>query len=184
VTIEHLIQTDAAINPGNSGGPLLDSAGRLIGINTAIYSPSGASAGIGFAVPVDTVMRVVPQLIKTGKYIRPALGIEVDEQLNRRLQALTSTQGVFVLRVAPGSAAQKAGLSGITVGPEGIVPGDRITGIGGAPSTMSPSCSHGLTTKRWGMWLSCQLSGPVSQGRCAWSCNLAPDLKLRTSGDR
>ncbi|MBN0903260.1 trypsin-like peptidase domain-containing protein, partial [Pseudomonas aeruginosa] len=78
--IDHLIQTDAAINPGNSGGPLLDSAGRLIGINTAIYSPSGASAGIGFAVPVDTVMRVVPQLIKTGKYIRPALGIEVDEQ--------------------------------------------------------------------------------------------------------
>ncbi|WP_142900358.1 S1C family serine protease, partial [Klebsiella pneumoniae] len=68
--IDHLIQTDAAINPGNSGGPLLDSAGRLIGINTAIYSPSGASAGIGFAVPVDTVMRVVPQLIKTGKYIR------------------------------------------------------------------------------------------------------------------
>jgi len=133
VTIEHLIQTDAAINPGNSGGPLLDSAGRLIGINTAIYSPSGASAGIGFAVPVDTVMRVMPQLIKTGKYIRPALGIEVDEQLNLRLQALTSTQGVFVLRVAPGSAAQKAGLSGITVGPEGIVPGDRITGIGGAP---------------------------------------------------
>ena len=112
---------------------MLDSAGRLIGINTAIYSPSGASAGIGFAVPVDTVMRVVPQLIKTGKYIRPALGIEVDEQLNRRLQALTSTQGVFVLRVAPGSAAQKAGLSGITVGPEGIVPGVRITGIDGAP---------------------------------------------------
>lgn len=133
VTIEHLIQTDAAINPGNSGGPLLDSAGRLIGINTAIYSPSGASAGIGFAVPVDTVMRVVPQLIKTGKYIRPALGIELDEQLNRRLQALTGTQGVFVLRVAPGSAAQKAGLSGITVGPEGIVPGDRITGMDGAP---------------------------------------------------
>lgn len=131
VTIEHLIQTDAAINPGNSGGPLLDSAGRLIGINTAIYSPSGASAGIGFAVPVDTVMRVVPQLIKTGKYIRPALGIEVDEQLNRRLQALTSTQGVFVLRVAPGSAAQKAGLSGITVGPEGIVPGDRIIDVDG-----------------------------------------------------
>lgn len=132
-TFENFIQTDAAINPGNSGGPLLDSAGRLIGINTAIYSPSGASAGIGFAVPVDTVMRVVPQLIKTGKYIRPALGIEVDEQLNRRLQALTGTQGVFVLRVAPGSAAQKAGLSGITVGPEGIVPGDRITGIDGAP---------------------------------------------------
>lgn len=130
--IDHLIQTDAAINPGNSGGPLLDSAGRLIGINTAIYSPSGASAGIGFSVPVDTVMRVVPQLIKNGKYIRPALGIEVDEQLNARLQAMTGSRGVFVLRVTPGSAAQKAGLAGIEVSPQGIVPGDRIVNIDGA----------------------------------------------------
>ncbi|MDX5445635.1 MAG: trypsin-like peptidase domain-containing protein [Zoogloeaceae bacterium] len=130
--IDHLIQTDAAINPGNSGGPLLDSAGRLIGINTAIYSPSGASAGIGFAVPVDTVMRVVPQLIKTGKYARPALGIEVDEQLNARLQALTGSQGVFVLRVAPGSAADKAGLAGVEVTSQGIAPGDRIVSIDGA----------------------------------------------------
>ncbi|MFY2840889.1 S1C family serine protease [Achromobacter ruhlandii] len=129
--IEHLIQTDAAINPGNSGGPLLDSAGRLIGINTAIYSPSGASAGIGFSVPVDTVMRVVPQLIKNGKYIRPALGIEVDEQLNARLQAMTGSRGVFVLLVTPGSAAQKAGLAGIEVSPQGIVPGDRIVNIDG-----------------------------------------------------
>jgi len=133
VTIEHLIQTDAAINPGNSGGPLLDSAGRLIGINTAIYSPSGASAGIGFSVPVDTVMRVVPQLIKNGKYIRPALGIEVDEQLNARLQGMIGSRGVFVLRVTPGSAAQKAGLVGIEVSPQGIVPGDRIVNIDGAP---------------------------------------------------
>ena len=77
-TIEHLIQTDAAINPGNSGGSLLDSAGRLIGINTAIFSPSGASAGIGFAVSVNTINRVVPELIRNGKYIRPALGFEVD----------------------------------------------------------------------------------------------------------
>jgi S1-C subfamily serine protease len=91
--IEHLIQTDAAINPGNSGGPLLDSAGRLIGINTAIFSPSGASAGIGFAVPVDTVNRVVPQLIRHGKYIRPALGIEIDEDLNRRLTRLLGVEG-------------------------------------------------------------------------------------------
>ncbi len=129
--IDHLIQTDAAINPGNSGGPLLDSAGRLIGINTAIYSPSGASAGIGFAVPVDTVMRVVPQLIKTGKYIRPALGIEVDEQLNTRLQALTGSKGVFVLRVTPGSAAHRAGLVGVEVTAGGIVPGDRVISIDG-----------------------------------------------------
>ncbi|MBP9684880.1 MAG: trypsin-like peptidase domain-containing protein, partial [Rhodoferax sp.] len=83
--VEHLIQTDAAINPGNSGGPLLDSAGRLIGINTAIYSPSGTSAGIGFAVPVDTVNRVVPQLIRLGKYVRPSLGLRMDEELNQRL---------------------------------------------------------------------------------------------------
>ena len=129
--IDHLVQTDAAINPGNSGGPLLDSAGRVIGINTAIYSPSGASAGIGFAVPVDTVMRVVPQLIKTGRYIRPALGIEVDEQLNQRLLALTGSKGVFVLRVTPGSAAHKAGLAGVEITPQGIVPGDRIIGVDG-----------------------------------------------------
>lgn len=129
--VDGLIRTDAALNPGNSGGPLLDSAGRLIGINTAIYSPSGASAGIGFAVPVDTVMRVVPQLIKTGKYIRPALGIEVDEQLNQRLLALTGSKGVFVLRVTPGSAAHKAGLAGVEITPQGIVPGDRIVRIDG-----------------------------------------------------
>jgi len=129
--VESFIQTDAAINPGNSGGPLLDSAGRLIGINTAIYSPSGASAGIGFAVPVDTVMRVVPQLIKTGKYIRPALGIEVDEQINARLQALTGSKGVFVLRVTPGSAAHRAGLVGVEVTAGGIVPGDRVISIDG-----------------------------------------------------
>jgi len=82
-SIDHLIQTDAAINPGNSGGPLLDSAGRLIGINTAIYSPSGAYAGIGFAVPVDTVNEIVPQLIAEGRYIRPSLGISVDANINR-----------------------------------------------------------------------------------------------------
>lgn len=131
--IKHLIQTDAAINPGNSGGPLLDSAGRLIGINTAIYSPSGASAGIGFAVPVDTVMRVVPQLIKTGRYIRPALGIEADEQLNARLAAATGIIGVYVLRVAPGSAAEKAGLRGVSSNTNGIEPGDVIVAVEGKP---------------------------------------------------
>jgi S1-C subfamily serine protease len=131
-TIEHLIQTDAAINPGNSGGPLLDSSGRLIGINTAIFSPSGASAGIGFAVPVDTVNRVVPQIIRTGRYIRPALGIEVDEALNKRLQSLLDVQGVFVLRVAPGSAAAKAGLQGAQIGRDGsIAPGDVIVAVQG-----------------------------------------------------
>lgn len=130
--IEHLIQTDAAINPGNSGGPLLDSAGRLIGISTAIYSPSGASAGIGFAVPVDTVNRVVPQLIRGGKYIRPTLGIEVDDGINQRLASVSGIVGVFVLRVSPGSAAARAGLKGASItGDRGVVPGDIITAVNG-----------------------------------------------------
>ncbi|MGE0387367.1 MAG: S1C family serine protease [Gammaproteobacteria bacterium] len=131
-SIEHLIQTDAAINPGNSGGPLLDSAGRLVGITTAIYSPSGASAGIGFAVPADTVNRVVPQLIRNGKYIRPALGIQVDEDLNRRLAPAIRVEGVVILRVTPGSAAAAAGLRGIKVSPDGAVtPGDVIVAVDG-----------------------------------------------------
>ncbi len=130
--IDHLIQTDAAINPGNSGGPLLDSAGRLIGITTAIYSPSGASAGIGFAVPVDTVNRVIPQIIKQGRYVRPALGIEVDEGINQRLAQLLGVEGVFVLGVNPGSAAEAAGLEGATLSSDGgIAPRDIIVAIEG-----------------------------------------------------
>nr|WP_232470412.1 MULTISPECIES: trypsin-like peptidase domain-containing protein [Methylococcus] len=134
VTIEHLIQTDAAINPGNSGGPLLDSAGRLIGINTAIYSPSGAFSGVGFAVPVDTVNRVVPQLIGRGQYIRPALGIAVDEGLNQRAVQRLGITGVLVLKVNPGSAAEAAGLKGATLLPDGrLIPGDIILAVEGRP---------------------------------------------------
>jgi len=130
--VEHLIQTDAAINPGNSGGPLLDSAGRLIGINTAIYSPSGASAGIGFAVPVDTVARVVPQLIAKGKYIRPVLGIQIDDGLNERLVRSLGTKGVYILKVSPGSAADTAGLKAAQLTRDGrVIPGDIITAING-----------------------------------------------------
>ena len=133
-TVDHLIQTDAAINPGNSGGPLLDSAGRLIGINTSIYSPSGASAGIGFAIPVDTVNRVVPQLIRHGKYIRPGLGIEADDDLNQRLTSIMNIEGVVILRVPQGSAAEAAGLKGATVARSGeIVAGDIITAIESKP---------------------------------------------------
>jgi len=131
-TIEHLIQTDAAINPGNSGGPLLDSAGRLIGITTAIYSPSGASAGIGFAVPVDTVNRVVPQVIRHGKYIQPGLGLELDERINERLKAVLHVDGIVILRVAEGSSAARAGLKGARVTREGdVIPGDIIIAVGG-----------------------------------------------------
>ncbi|HTN93248.1 MAG TPA: trypsin-like peptidase domain-containing protein [Gallionella sp.] len=133
-TVEHLIQTNAAINPGNSGGPLLDSAGRLIGINTAIYSPSGASAGIGFAVPVDTVNRVVPQLIRDGKYTRPVIGIGIDEDINQRLTSIMKINGVVVLRVPPGSAAAVAGLKGVDVMRDGsIIPWDIITAVEGKP---------------------------------------------------
>ena len=131
-TIEHLIQTDAAINPGNSGGPLLDSAGRLIGINTAIYSPSGASAGIGFAVPVDTVNRVVPQLIAYGKDLHPSLGIAVDADINRVVTSRLGVTGVLVLKVEPGSSAEAARLRGTRVDPRGnVVPGDVILAIDG-----------------------------------------------------
>jgi len=130
--LDRLIQTDAAINPGNSGGPLLDSAGRLIGVNTAIYSPSGASAGIGFAVPVDTVNRVVPRLIAHGRYIRPTLGIRVEEQLNAALSARLGIEGVFVLEVEPGSAAERAGLRPARLRREsGFQTGDVITEIDG-----------------------------------------------------
>jgi len=131
-TIEHLIQTDAAINPGNSGGPLLDSAGRLIGINTAIYSPSGAYAGIGFAVPVDTVNRVVPQLIARGKYIRPSLGISVDADINRALTKELGVKGVLLLKVEAGSAASAAGLRGTTIDRDGhVIAGDIIVALDG-----------------------------------------------------
>jgi S1-C subfamily serine protease len=130
--LEHLIQTDAAINPGNSGGPLLDSAGRLVGMNTAIYSPSGAAAGIGFAVPVDTVNRVVPSLVRDGHYEQPSIGIRVDERLNERLEEVTGIEGAFVLRVAEGSSADEAGLKAARVSREGeFVGGDIILSVNG-----------------------------------------------------
>ena len=126
--ISGVIQTDAAINPGNSGGPLLDSAGRLIGVNTAIFSPSGSNAGIGFAVPVDTVNRVAPQLIRHGRIIRPGLGIHVaDRGTAERL----GIRGVLILRVQKGSVAEALGLRGTGRGKGGrLVLGDVIVGVG------------------------------------------------------
>jgi|CXWL01.1.fsa_nt_gi S1-C subfamily serine protease len=107
IPIRDVIQTDAAINPGNSGGPLLDSAGRLIGVNTAIYSPSGAYAGIGFAIPVDTVNWVVPELIQNGRVVRPSLGARFASE---RIAADLGVEGALVLTVVPGGAAERAGL--------------------------------------------------------------------------
>lgn len=127
-----LIQTDAAINPGNSGGPLLDSAGRLIGVNVAIYSPSGASAGIGFAIPVDVVNRVVPRLVKDGHYTRPVLGVTLDNTVSEKINKRLGTNGVLVLEVAAGSPAAVAGIRGTQVDDRGeLFLGDIIQAIDG-----------------------------------------------------
>jgi len=123
-SIFDVIQTDASINPGNSGGPLLDSAGRLIGVNTAIYSPSGANAGIGFAVPVDTINAIIPQLLKFGKLTRPGLGINI---LSDQIATQQKIEGVVILGVTPGGSADRAGISGTRQAPGGgMVVGDVI----------------------------------------------------------
>ncbi|MAV25944.1 MAG: 2-alkenal reductase [Gammaproteobacteria bacterium] len=109
-TIKNVIQTDAAINPGNSGGPLLNSMGEVVGVNTAIYSPSGASAGIGFAIPVNAVSKIVPQLIEHGRLYRPVLGIET---MPDRWAAQLRVQGVAVTSVVRGSGADRAGMVGV-----------------------------------------------------------------------
>jgi S1-C subfamily serine protease len=126
--IHGVIQTDAAINPGNSGGPLLDSAGRLIGVNTAIYSPSGAYAGIGFAVPVDIVNAIVPQLIKDGHIIHPGIGATfADDRVAKRL----GVEGVLIINVEQDGPAETAGLRPTTQYLGEIILGDIITAVGG-----------------------------------------------------
>jgi S1-C subfamily serine protease len=147
--IHGAIQTDAAINPGNSGGPLLDSAGRLIGVNTSILSPSGASAGIGFAVPVDTVARIVPQLIQYGREVRPVIGVEfADDAIARRL----GVRGALVVRVVENGPAQRAGIMGTTQEyPSGRIHlGDIITGINDKPVNSSQDIHLALDDKQPG----------------------------------
>ncbi len=127
-TIRGVIQTDAAINPGNSGGPLLDSAGRLIGVNTAIYSPSGAYAGIGFAVPVEEVNRVIPELIRHGRLIKPGIGATlVDERVARQL----GIDGILIREVEAGGPAERAGLQPTRQHLGEIVLGDIIVEVAG-----------------------------------------------------
>jgi len=129
-TIRGVIQTDAAINPGNSGGPLLDSSGRLIGVNTQIYSPSGASAGIGFAIPVDEVNRVVPRLIRDGRYIRPAIGITAGAPSLR--EPLQLPKGVIIVGTTANGPAAQAGIKPFEQDRYGrIVAGDVITAVDG-----------------------------------------------------
>jgi S1-C subfamily serine protease len=134
--IRDVIQTDAAINPGNSGGPLLDSAGRLIGVNTAIYSESGSSAGIGFAIPVDQVRRVVQQLLEHGKVERPGLGVVLatDQLADQLRQQFHQKRGALIIRVLPDSPAAKAGLKPTTRDEDGDIQlGDVITAVDEKP---------------------------------------------------
>ena len=127
-TIEDVIQTDASINPGNSGGPLLDSAGRLIGVNTSIVSASGQSAGIGFAVPVDTVKRIVPQLINEGRVRRVGIGVSLISDHRAREWGV---EGVIVREPIPGGPADRAGIRKLEVNRRGDVYVDVIVGIDG-----------------------------------------------------
>jgi S1-C subfamily serine protease len=149
--IENVIQTDAAINPGNSGGPLIDSAGRLVGINTMIYSPSGAYAGIGFAVPVDTINRVVPRLIAYGDYKRPTLGISIDDSVSRRLVGREAINGVLVLGVTEGSPAARAGLRATQITGSGRVTlGDVIEAVDERQVQSSAELINALDAREFG----------------------------------
>jgi S1-C subfamily serine protease len=127
VTIPDMIQTDASINPGNSGGPLLDSAGRLIGMNTMIYSKSGSSSGIGFAVPVNLIRRIVPQIITTGRAVSAGLGVNIfSDDASRNL----GVEGVIIRSVVPDTGAARAGLRGTREGRDGRIEiGDIIVGV-------------------------------------------------------
>jgi S1-C subfamily serine protease len=134
--IEGAIQTDASINPGNSGGPLLDSHGRMIGINSQIESPSGVSAGVGFAIPINIARRIVPQLVSKGEVVRPKLGISWRdvESLSNQVR-LPVSQGVIVWTVVPGGSAANAGLRGLTQTDDGVELGDIIVSVDGAKVT-------------------------------------------------
>ncbi|MFT7687554.1 MAG: S1-C subfamily serine protease [Candidatus Azotimanducaceae bacterium] len=136
-TIKNVIQTDAAINPGNSGGPLLNSMGELVGVNAAIYSPSGASAGIGFAIPVNTLKIIVPQLIDHGRLFRPVLGIEtLTDYWTKKLRV----KGIAILSVKKGYPAEQAGMIGVREDNRGNIHlGDVIIAINDEPVTNEDS---------------------------------------------
>jgi S1-C subfamily serine protease len=160
--IRGVIQIDAAINPGNSGGPLLDSAGRLIGVNTAIASPSGAFAGIGFAIPVDEVNRIVPRLIQDGKFVRPTLGIQVAPLEFQT--ALGIKNGVAIVGVLPRSPAATAGIQAFQRAPGGeLIVGDIITGLDGKPVASLDELLQALEQRKPGDTVKLSLLRPDNQ---------------------
>jgi len=146
VKIREMVQTDAAINPGNSGGPLLDSTGRLIGMNTMIFSRSGSSAGIGFAVPATTIARVVPQLIKLGHVEQVGIGVDIDPE--QRLERRLGIRGVVVIAARPEGPAAAAGIRGLNRTVTGIDLGDVIVGIDGKPIENYDDLYNALDTKK------------------------------------
>ena len=148
VTIRDMIQTDASINPGNSGGPLLNSSGEIIGMNTMIFSPSGASSGVGFAIPVDTIKKVVPEIIRYGKVIRPDIGASLlPDQYNQRFRI----KGAAVWEVAKGSAAESAGLVGLSRDRYGrLLLGDVLVGLDEAKIDSYDDLYTALETRKIG----------------------------------
>ena len=156
--IEGAVQTDTAINPGNSGGPLLNSRGQMIGINTLIYSPSGGSVGIGFAVPVSTAKRVIDDIMKYGRVRKPTIGVETvplsrfDPRLISALE-LPVSEGLMVLKVVPGSAAEQAGIKNaqqVQVGRYIVPLGDVITKLDGQAVAGQDDIDHVLNAKNVG----------------------------------
>jgi len=164
--MENIIQTDAAINPGNSGGPLLDSAGHLIGINTAIFSPSGSNAGIGFAIPVNSARRIAEDLISYGHVVRPYLGVEIGMEINPHLAEalnLPVKQGLMVARVIKNAPAEKAGLHGagkvLAIGNRQIpLGGDVLVSYDGHAATTAERFMNYVESKRPGDTLNLQIN--------------------------
>lgn len=151
-----VIQTDASINPGNSGGPLLDSRGKMIGINTMIYSPSGGSIGIGFAVPVDTAKHIIPDILAYGRVRRPRLGIvprQLTPDIADQLQ-LPVQEGLLVMKVTPGSAAERAGIRGLQIQRNNYqvyyTGGDVVTKIDGQAVSTRDDMDKVLSSKKLG----------------------------------
>jgi S1-C subfamily serine protease len=163
LAIHGVIQTDAAINPGNSGGPLLDGAGRLIGVNTAIATPSGANTGVGFAVPVDTVNRIVPRILTEGTVERAGLGINLGRDLWARDEGLN---GAVVQDVVPGSPAGRAGLRGLVETKDGrILLGDVIVAVDGREIRGEEDLYQALEPYRAGDEVVLELDRPRAGGR-------------------